>query len=283
MTPQSRWTPSGRSGFGLGLLSLALALTPPAARAQDPQLDVVKDLKIEQKLGDQVPLDLAFTDEDGKSVTLGQYFGERPVVLVMAYYECPMLCTLVLNGVVTALNVVGLDLGKDYDVVTVSIDPKETPALATAKKKTYVKAYLHDGAEKGWHFLTGQSDSIHKLTSAVGFHYQYDPKTEQFAHAAGIMVATPEGRLSKYFYGIEFSARDLRLGLIDASQHRIGTTTDQLLLWCFHYDPVTGKYGLAIMGVLRSLSLLTVGALLTFVIRALRRERVRQVHQGASK
>ena len=178
---------------------------------------ILNEASIEQKLGAKLPLELAFKDEAGRDVQLKDYFGKHPVVLVMAYYECPMLCTLVLNGVVKALNVLNLRMAQDYEVVTVSFDPGETPALAAAKKATYVQEYHGEGAEQGWHFLTGGQDAIVALADAVGFRYSYDPKTDEYAHASGIMVATPDGRLSKYFYGVEYSGRDLRLGLVDAA------------------------------------------------------------------
>jgi protein SCO1/2 len=258
------------------LLSIA-----PGAHAQQPVgTNILTGARIDQKLDAQIPLDLPFRDEDGRDVRLQDYFGKRPVVLVMAYYECPMLCTMVLNGLVKALNVVNLRMGEDYDVITVSFDPGETPALATAKKKAYMAEYRHPGAAKGWHFLTGDAEPIRQLTEAVGFHYVYDPAIDQYAHASGIMVATPDGRLSKYFYGIEYSGRDLRLGLVDASQRRIGSMVDVVLLWCYHYDPVTGRYGWAIMRALRAAGALTVLALAGFGTRALYRER-RAARSGA--
>lgn len=234
---------------------------------------ILNEASIEQKLGAKLPLELAFKDEAGRDVQLKDYFGKHPVVLVMAYYECPMLCTLVLNGVVKALNVLNLRMAQDYEVVTVSFDPGETPALAAAKKATYVQEYHGEGAEQGWHFLTGGQDAIVALADAVGFRYSYDPKTDEYAHASGIMVATPDGRLSKYFYGVEYSGRDLRLGLVDAADKRIGTAVDQIMLWCYQYDPLTGRYGLAIMSALRLVALMTVAAVGAFMIRSLRQER----------
>ncbi|MDA0577373.1 MAG: SCO family protein [Verrucomicrobia bacterium] len=234
---------------------------------------ILNEASIEQKLGAKLPLELAFKDEAGRDVQLKDYFGKHPVVLVMAYYECPMLCTLVLNGVVKALNVLNLRMAQDYEVVTVSFDPGETPALAAAKKATYVQEYHGEGAEQGWHFLTGGQDAIVALADAVGFRYSYDPKTDEYAHASGIMVATPDGRLSKYFYGVEYSGRDLRLGLVDAADKRIGTAVDQIMLWCYHYDPLTGRYGLAIISALRLVALMTVVAVGAFMIRSLRQER----------
>ena len=214
----------------------------------------LRDVKIEQKLDQQLPLDLVFRDESGQAVKLGQYFGKKPVVLAFVYYDCPMLCTQVLNGMVTSFRVLPFQIGNEYDVVTVSFDPRETSTLAAAKKKVYVN-YLPDrmqaNASNGWHFLTGDQENIAKLTDAVGFRYHYDEATKQFAHASGIMLTTPQGKLSRYFYGVDFPARDLRLGLIESSENKIGSPVDQLLLYCYHYDPASGKYGAPIMKVMR--------------------------------
>lgn len=229
----------------------------------------LQDVKIEQKLDQQLPLDLVFRDESGQEVKLGQYFGNKPVVLSLVYYDCPMLCTQVLNGMVTSFRVLPFQIGKEFDVVTVSFDPRETSALATAKKKVYVN-YLPErmraGANDGWHFLTGDPASIEKLTDAVGFRYHYDEATKQFAHASAIMVATPQGRLSRYFYGIDYAPRDLRLGLIESSANKIGTPMDQLLLYCYHYDPATGKYGGAVIRVMRIAGVITVLGILAMVL-----------------
>jgi protein SCO1/2 len=225
----------------------------------------LRDVRIEQKLDQQVPLDLVFRDESGQPVKLGQYFGQKPVVLAFVYYDCPMLCTQVLNGMATSFRVLPFQIGKEFDVVTVSFDPRETSALATSKKKVYLN-YLPErmraDANSGWHFLTGDQDSITKLTEAVGFHYFYDEATKQFAHASGVMLTTPQGKLSRYFYGIEYPARDLRLGLIESSANKIGSPVDQLLLYCYHYDPATGKYGAAVMKIMR---IAGVGTLLAIV------------------
>jgi protein SCO1/2 len=221
----------------------------------------LRDVGIDQKLDQQLPLDLVFHDESGQEVKLGQYFGQKPVVLAFVYYDCPMLCTQVLNGMVTSFRVLPFQVGKEFDVVTVSFDPRESSALATAKKKVYVN-YLPEkmrpAAASGWHFLTGDQTNIAKLTEAVGFRYHYDEETKQFAHASGIMVATSHGKLSRYFYGVEYAPRDLRLGLIESSANKIGTPVDQLLLYCYHYDPATGKYGAAVMRVMRIAGVLTV-------------------------
>ena len=221
----------------------------------------LRDVKIEQKLDQQLPLDLVFRDESGQQVKLGQYFGAKPVVLAFVYYDCPMLCTQVLNGMVTSFRVLPFQIGNEFEVVTVSFDPRETSTLAATKKKVYVD-YLPEkmraNASNGWHFLTGDQENIAKLTDAAGFRYRYDEATKQFAHASAIMVTTPQGKLSRYFYGIDYPARDLRLGLIESSENKIGSPVEQLLLYCYHYDPATGKYGLAIMRVMRVAGVITV-------------------------
>jgi len=220
----------------------------------------LRDVKIEQKLDQQLPLDLVFRDESGQPVKLGQYFGKKPVVLAFVYYDCPMLCTQVLNGMVTSFRVLPFQIGNEYDVVTVSFDPRETNTLAAAKKKVYVDFLpekMRINASNGWHFLTGDQENIAKLTDAAGFRYRYDEATKQFAHASGIMVTTPQGKLSRYFYGVDYPARDLRLGLIESSENKIGSPVDQLLLYCYHYDPASGKYGAQIMKVMRVAGVIT--------------------------
>jgi protein SCO1/2 len=216
---------------------------------------------IDQRLNEQVPLDAVFKDESGNTVQLGQYFGKRPVVLSLVYYSCPMLCNQVLNGMVGTFKALSFKPGEEFDIVTVSFDSRETPALAAAKKKTYVD-YLPAGsrlkAMNGWHFLTGDEANIRRLTEAVGFRYNFDAATNQFAHASGIMVLTPEGKLARYFYGIEYSPKDLRLGLVEASANKIGSPVDQLLLYCYHYDPATGKYGAVVMNMVRLAGIVTV-------------------------
>ena len=226
----------------------------------------LKNVGIDQKLNEQVPLDAVFKDEQGREVKLGEFFGKKPVVLSLVYYTCPMLCTQVLNGMLGSFRQVSFNIGEQYEVVTVSFDARETPALAAAKKVTYVKGYNRPGAEASWHFLTGDEANIKRLTDAVGFRYVWDEQTSQFAHASGIMVLTPEGKLARYFYGIDFPPRDLRLGLVEASQNKIGTPVDALMLYCYHYDPATGKYGAVVMNIMRlaggATVLLIVGLLL---------------------
>ncbi|MCU1232471.1 MAG: electron transport protein SCO1/SenC [Candidatus Solibacter sp.] len=207
---------------------------------------------IDQKLDQQVPLDLKFKDEAGREVPLSTYFTKgKPVILALVYYRCPMLCTQILNGLAGSLKAVTLDPGKDFEVVAVSFDPKDTPETAAAKKQMYLKRYARPNSANGWHLLTGDEANIKALTDTVGYHYKYDQATDQFAHASGIMVLTPEGKLSRYFYGVEYQPRDVRLGLVEASKNKIGSPVDQILLFCYHYDPVTGKYGAVVMNLVR--------------------------------
>jgi protein SCO1/2 len=207
---------------------------------------------IEQKLDARVPLDLTFTDEFGRKAPLSTYFQSgKPVLLALVYYRCPMLCTQILTGVASSLKAVSLDPGKDFEVVAISFDPKDTPETAASKKQVYMKRYGRTGTANGWHLLTGDAANIKALTDAVGYHYRYDPATDQFAHASGIMIVTPDGRLSRYFYGVEYAPRDVRLGLVEASQNKIGNPVDEILLFCFHYDPSTGKYGAVVMNIVR--------------------------------
>ncbi len=229
----------------------------------------LRDVRIEQKLDQQLPLDLFFRDENGQSVKLNQYFGRKPVVLAFVYYDCPMLCTQVLNAMVTSFRVLPFQVGKEFDVVTVSFDPRETSTMASAKKQVYMKylpARMRADAESGWHFLTGDQASITQLTDAVGFHYRYDEATKQFAHASGIMLTTPQGKLSRYFYGVDYPARDLRLGLMESSANKIGSPVEQLLLYCYHYDPATGRYGVAIMKVMRIAGVATLLAIAAMIL-----------------
>ena len=234
----------------------------------------LRDVRIEQKLNQQLPLDLRFRDESGQEVKLGKYFGQKPVVLALVFYDCPRLCNQMLNGMITSFRVLPFEMGKDYDVVTISFDPRETPQLAAAKKKVYVN-YLTEKmqapATAGWHFLTGDAENIKQITDAVGFRYHYDEATQQFAHASGIMLATPQGKLSRYFYGIDYPARDLRLGLIESSANKIGSPADQLLLYCYHYDPATGKYGAAVMNIVRAGGVLTILGMLAIFLFLRRR------------
>jgi len=262
--------------YSLSSVLLIIASTVPLCAqglSSSAQPEILREVGIDQKLNEQLPLDLTFVDEHGQPVRLVDYFGEKPVILSLVYYECPMLCNQILNGLLKSLRTLSFDAGKQFNVITVSFDPVETAALAAEKKKTYLAQYARDGAEQGWHFLTGDSAAIKALTQAVGFRYAYDPKTDQFVHASGIMAITPQGRISRYFYGIEYSPRDLRLGLVEASNNKIGSPVDQVLLYCYHYDPITGKYGVVIMNVIRLAGLATVAVLGSFMIVMFRRER----------
>jgi len=263
------------SPFALRLSLFLLAAIPLRAQILDSNVPppMLREVGIDQKLSAPLPLALSFQDETGRTIQLRQYFGEKPVILAFVYYECPMLCTQVLNGLLESLETLSFDVGKEFNVVTVSFDPGETPKLAAEKKASYLKQYERAGAEQGWHFLTGDSAAIRQLTSTVGFRYKYDSVTDQFAHASGIMVITPQGKIARYFYGIEYPARDLRLALVEASENKIGSLVDQVLLYCFHYDPAIGKYGLVIMNVLRLAGVATVIALGTFMIVMFRRDR----------
>ncbi|MCG8606322.1 SCO family protein [bacterium] len=245
--------------------------------------DILTTVGIDQRLNENISLDLRFQDETGQTVELREYFSEKPVVLALVYYECPMLCTMILNGILKSLKALKFTVGEEFDVVTVSFDPKETADLAADKKRAYLLKYDRPKAENGWHFLTGDQNSIDALTEAVGFRYEYDEQSKQFVHASGIMVLTPEGTLSRYFYGVEYSPRDLRLGLIEASENKIGSAVDKVLLYCYHYDPSTGKYGLVIMNVIRVLGSATVLLLGTFMVIMFRRDRKVRVAETGSR
>ena len=234
--------------FALAIFALSL---PLSAQTPDSRPPILRNVAIAQRLDRPLPLDLPFRDESGRIVHLSDYFGKRPVVLVLAYYNCPMLCTQVLNGLLSSLRVLTFDAGREFEVVTVSFDPRDTPAAARAKKEPYVARYGRPGAAAGWHFLTGEPRSIAGLTDAVGFRYSWDEQIGQFAHASAIYVATPDGRLSRYFFGIEYAPRDLRLALVEASRGKIGSPVDQLLLYCYHYDPVAARYGAVVMNMVR--------------------------------
>ena len=254
-------------------LSLWLGLVSPA-RAHDASRPIpLRDVEFDQKLNSQIPLDLSFMDERGVPVQLRQYLGGKPIMLNFVYYKCRDLCPLLLDGIVRTLHSVSFDIGVEFDVLTVSIDPSDTAALAAAQKKDFVGRYGRVGSERGWHFLTGEEAAIRKLAEAVGFHYSFDTKTGDFAHATGIVLLTPAGKTSRYFYGIEFSPRDVRLGLVEAAEGKIGTPIDQLLLFCYHYDPVTGKYGPFVTNLVRLGGLITVIGLAAFILWMLRRER----------
>jgi len=247
----------------------------PAAAVPGP----LREIGFDQNLDQRVPLDTTFLDEAGRTVHLGDYFGKRPVVMLFAYYNCPMLCTQVINGLASALAVLSLNPGSDFEIVTVSFDPRDTPSTAAAKKAVYLERYRHPGAAEAWHFLTGNEASIARLTKAAGFRYVWDKETQQFAHPTGIIVLTPDGRLARYLFGIEYGPRDLRYAIVDASAGKVGNAVDALLLYCYHYDPTTGRYGFAIMSALRVAGLATVLALGSFIVIMVRRERT----QGSAR
>ncbi len=254
-------------GASLAAIAIAAVTASPAWAAASTLPKPLQGVGIDQKLDQRLPLDLAFRDESGKAVKLGDYFGDRPVLLTLAYYHCPMLCPMVLEGLARSLRPLSLNLGADFRAVTVGIDPKETPEQAAAMKKKL-------GAGDDWHFLVGDEPAIRRVAEAAGFRYTVDDANDQFAHAAVLMVATPDGRMSRYLYGIDFAPRDVRLSLVEASEGKIGTLADQLLLFCFHYDPATGRYGAVAMTSLRVAALLTLAGLVGFVATQLRHERI---------
>ena len=264
------------------LIAIALAAcTPSALRADEAAPSIAppspaEGVAIEQRLGQSISLDNRFVDESGVEVELGQFFGKRPVVLMLGYYECPMLCNQVLHGLIKVLNGVDFQAGRDFELVVVSIAPEETPTMGLRKREAFLAQY-HHGAKSagGVHFLCGKEPNIRRLADEVGYHYRYEPQSRRYAHAAGVMVATPSGKLARYFYGIDYSTRDMRYALIEAADERLGSAVDQVLLLCFHYDPTTGRYGLAIMRLIRVAGLLTVVGLAGFITLMLRRERRR--------
>ena len=263
----SRWIP---------LLAIAAAVAGSPARGQEvkgPTAGLLRTVSFAQNLDAQLPLDTPLRDESGKAVRLGDYFGTKPVVLLFGYYECPMLCSLELNGLVRNLKILSMSVGKEFDVVMVSIDPTEKPPLARAKKAGYVKRYDRAGSEPGWHFLVGDEPEIKRLTGVAGFRYAYDAKSKQYAHPAGLMVVTPGGRIARYIYGVDFPANNLRWSLVEASAGKIGTPVDKVLLMCFHYDPDTGRYNFAVMSAVRLFGVATLAALGTFMLVMFRRDR----------
>jgi protein SCO1 len=274
---------TGRASFLLTIAcSLLALLLAHAAQAHDDRPIALRNVDLQQNLGAKIPLELEFYDATGKEVSLREYFSRRPVILSFVYYSCQDLCPLILDGLVRSLRPLSLDVGDQFDVVVVSFDPRDTPALATAKKADSVKQYARPDTQDGWHFLTGDENAIQRLTDAAGFRYNYESDKDRFGHATGIILLTPDGKIARYFYGMEFSPRDLRLGLIEASANKIGSPIDQLLLFCYHYDPVSGKYNLLITNVLRLAAIVTVGALAIFIALMLRRDRQCQVQPGES-
>jgi protein SCO1/2 len=266
----------GFLGLALGLAFLGGAawgqgmgnsIISPPPNVRPPGL---KNVGIQQNLNQQIPSDLTFTDDLGRKVQLGDYFGKKPLILNFVYYGCPMLCGEELAGLESALRVLKFDLGKEFEVITISFDPKDTPEAAAKKKEQFLRRYNRPGAERGWHFLVGESGAIDAVTRAAGFQYEYDEKTGQFAHSTAILVLTPQGKIAQYYYGIEYPPKDLRLALVEASQNRIGNLVDELLLYCYHYDPAKGKYSATVMRVLRLMAVATmlcVGTLLFVMLR----------------
>ncbi len=265
-------------------LAALLAVMPAGAQSgslqgsqSDPTLNPTRQMnsqtKLEQKLDSQVPLDLPFRDETGKVLPLSTYFGQKPVVLMMPFYRCTGQCTTELNGMVQVFRKLKFAPGNEFNVVIVSINPKEGPDLAAAKKQTYLGMYGHPETANGWHFLTGEQDSIQKLADAVGYHYTYDLKVERYSHPIGMMILTPEGKVSRYFYGADYNPRDMRFALVDASDHKIGSLVDEIQLLCFHYDPTTGKYGLLISRIITFSGIVTVLLLGSFIFMMFRYER----------
>jgi len=251
--------------LGLGMFALS-------ASAQSPPRLPTDDVGIEQRLDKQVPLELVFRDESGQPVALQEFFDDKPVILVLAYFRCPRLCSLVLNGLLDSLKEITLASSTDFQIVVVSFDPRDTAELAAAKKQAYLEQYGRPGAGRGWHFLTGDKEAIARLAEAVGFRFAYDSETGDYRHASGIMVLTPTGRISRYFYGMEFPPRDVRLALVEASRNRIGSPVDQVLLFCLSYDPVTGKYRMTAMTLMRVGGVLTALAILGVLLLTWRRE-----------
>lgn len=276
------WQGKGREALA-AIAFVALSAPAQAQYAAGPQRpnpvnqkpEVLKNVGIDQKIGQQLPLDLSFKNEAGRDVRLAEFFGSRPVVLALAYYDCPMLCTQVLNGMTAALKTLSFDAGKDFEVVVVSIDPRDNFQIAAHKKASYVEHYGRPQTAAGWHFLTGQESSIKPLAEALGFRYVYDANIKQYAHGAAIYVATPKGVVSRYLLGIDFAPRDLRLALVEASHNVLGSVVDQVLLLCYHYDPATGKYGAATINAIRVGFVATVAGFLVFLFVSLRDERRR--------
>jgi protein SCO1 len=271
--------------YALAIVLLGLGAAPAFAQPSRPlsvpapgavataQIPMLRDAGVDQRLNSPVPLDTPFVDEAGRDVRLGQFFSTRPVVLVLAYYECPVLCGQIINAVASSITPLDFNAGTEFDVLVVSFDPGETPGMAAAKRDAFVKRYGRPGSASAIHFLTGRQSSIDALTQAVGFRYKYDPAIDQFAHPSVVTVLTAEGRVSRYLFGIEFAPRDLKFALIDAAKGGIGSVVDQAVLFCYMYDPETGRYGLAIMTAVRAAGLLTLGGLGAFILMTLRRDR----------
>jgi len=258
-----------------------LILTPAgfSDQASSQKNSFLPDVGIDQKIGDQLPLDLVFTNEAGEKVKLSSFFKGKPVIITPVYYSCPMLCSLILNGVLQTLKELSFTAGKDFEVVTFSFKPEDTAAIAAAKKETYLNSYGRPEARDGWHFLTADAETIGKMTKALGFRYEYDKVSGEYAHGAALMVATPEGKLSHYFSGVRFAPVDIRLSLVEASKNRLGSILDMAILLCYHYDPAVGKYGFAIMNALRLTGIVTITLMIGFITTSLRKEKQMRVHR----
>ncbi len=276
--------PAARCHAALPILASLALLSAAPARAHESRADMrpaaLREVAFDQRVNEQVPLDLVFHDEGGRPVRLREYFGTHPVILVPVYYHCQNLCPLVLDGLVRALRAISFTAGAQFRVVAVSFDPHDLPAIAASRKAELLQRYGRPDAAAGWHLLTGGEAAIRQLTSAIGFRYAYDDATEQYGHASGIVILTPRGRIFRTMYGIEFSPRDLRLSLVEASGNTLGSPIDQALLFCYRYDPVTGKYSVIVMNLIRLGGLATVGALGTFIVAMWRRERRRTARAG---
>jgi len=283
MTHTARWA-LGLLGPLLAFSTMAGALPPtiPAAPQKSsielPQL--LDKVGFDQRIGETVPQDLVFRDETGEPVRLGDLFGERPVLLIPVYYDCPMLCTMILNGFASALMPLSFTPGEEFDIVVISFNPRETPEKAAAAKARTLRRYGKPETAPAWHFLTGDEDQIEQFTDAIGFRYQWDEASQQYAHTAGIVLATPDGTIARYYFGIEYASRDLRLGLIEAADNKIGTVVDQALLYCFKYDPSTGKYSAVVLNIIRLGGILVLVVLTLFITLMLRRDKARQLHPG---
>jgi protein SCO1/2 len=276
---RSFWRGSSAAIFALAITHI---VAPEAARAHEDntapiashnQPEIFKNVGIEQKLGTQMPLETSFRDQTGASVSLQHYLSEKPAVLIFSYFDCPMLCPLVLEGLVRSLKPLSLDVGSDFDVLVISIDERDGPETAAKKQLEIVNRYGRKGSELGWHFLTGEKSAIEKVTQSAGFTYAWDEASKQYVHASGIFILTPAGEIARVLYGIDYTPRDIRLALVEAGDSTIGNAIDRLLLYCYHYNPLTGKYGFVIMGALRLAGVSTVLAMATYIITMLRRER----------
>jgi len=283
MKRTARWT-LGLLGPLLAFSTMAGALPPttPAAPEKSsleiPQL--LEDVGFDQRLGEPVALDLMFRDETGEPVRLGDLFGDRPVLLIPVYYDCPMLCTMILNGFASSLMPLSFTPGEEFEVVVVSFNPRETPAKAAAAKERTVRRYGHPETAPSWHFLTGDEAEIARFTESIGFRYEWDAASQQYAHTAGIVLATADGTIARYFFGIEYAPRDLRLGLIEAADNKIGTVVDKALLYCFKYDPASGKYSAVVLNIIRLGGIVVIVILTLFITLMLRRDKSRQLHPG---